>query len=43
MNSKIDSDIVLLFYIETHDPTIYLIWPDHVIQRIPILMDIAYL
>ena len=29
-----DSDIVYLFYIEIHDPAIYLIWRDHVVQRI---------
>ena len=28
---KTDSEIVLLFYIEMHDPTIFLILPDHMV------------
>ena len=38
VNSKKESDVVFLFYIEIHDQTIYLILPDHVVQRISILI-----
>ena len=38
-----ESDIVLLFYIAIHDPTIYLIWPDHVVRRISIYIYIYLL
>ena len=39
-----ESDIVLLFYIATHDQTIYLIWPGPCgATSIDIIMNIVYL